>query len=143
MLPSLIRANKRIVRNIMNSETRTCQNCHNPFTIEPEDFQFYEKIKVPPPTFCPMCRLQRRAASRPGGRLLHKVRCGLCNEEVVSSYPADSLFPIYCSRCWHSDGWDPLSYGREYDFSRPLFEQFRDLIFSLPRQATRMRHSPA
>jgi len=44
----------------MKSETKNCQNCKKDFTIEPEDFNFYEKIKVPPPTFCPECRLQRR-----------------------------------------------------------------------------------
>jgi len=32
----------------MNPEARTCQNCKTQFTIAPEDFQFYEKIKVPP-----------------------------------------------------------------------------------------------
>ena len=32
----------------MNSETKTCQNCKQSFIIEPEDFEFYEKMKVPP-----------------------------------------------------------------------------------------------
>jgi hypothetical protein len=44
----------------MKEEMRQCQNCKNQFTIEPEDFAFYEKIKVPPPTFCPSCRFQWR-----------------------------------------------------------------------------------
>ena len=35
------------------SETKTCQNCKNDFIIEPDDFSFYEKMKVPAPTFCP------------------------------------------------------------------------------------------
>ena len=30
----------------MNSETKTCQNCKQNFIIEPEDFEFYAKIKV-------------------------------------------------------------------------------------------------
>jgi len=30
------------------TEVRICQNCKKDFTIEPEDFTFYEKIKVPP-----------------------------------------------------------------------------------------------
>lgn len=46
----------------MNSETKTCQNCKQKFSIELEDFDFYKKISVPPPTFCPKCRLQRRLA---------------------------------------------------------------------------------
>ena len=36
----------------MNPETKNCQNCKKDFTIESEDFAFYEKIKVPPPTWC-------------------------------------------------------------------------------------------
>ncbi|MFA6585673.1 MAG: cytochrome C551 [Candidatus Paceibacterota bacterium] len=44
----------------MKSEIKTCQNCKKDFTIEPEDFNFYEKINVPPPTFCPECRMVRR-----------------------------------------------------------------------------------
>jgi hypothetical protein len=44
----------------MKTETKTCQNCKKDFTIESEDFNFYEKIKVPPPTFCPECRIIRR-----------------------------------------------------------------------------------
>ncbi len=39
----------------MNSETKICQNCKQNFVIEPEDFDFYRKIDVPPPTWCPEC----------------------------------------------------------------------------------------
>ena len=39
----------------MQSETKTCQNCKQDFIIESEDFNFYEKIKVPAPTLCPEC----------------------------------------------------------------------------------------
>ena len=35
----------------MNQETKTCQNCKAQFIIEPDDFTFYEKINVPPPTW--------------------------------------------------------------------------------------------
>ena len=37
-----------------------CQNCKILFVIESEDFNFYEKIKVPPPTFCHDCKTMRR-----------------------------------------------------------------------------------
>jgi len=50
-----------------NSEIKNCQNCKKDFTVEPEDFNFYEKIKVPPPTFCPECRLVRRMLWRNEG----------------------------------------------------------------------------
>jgi len=45
-------------------ETKTCQNCKIEFVIEKEDFNFYEKIKVPPPTWCPECRMIRRMTWR-------------------------------------------------------------------------------
>ncbi len=32
------------------SKSVKCQNCHQEFIIEPEDFDFYEKIQVPAPT---------------------------------------------------------------------------------------------
>jgi len=35
----------------MKSEKRICQNCKRELIIEPEDFEFYQKIKVPAPTF--------------------------------------------------------------------------------------------
>ncbi|KKQ23775.1 MAG: hypothetical protein A3G45_02270 [Candidatus Staskawiczbacteria bacterium RIFCSPLOWO2_12_FULL_37_15] len=38
------------------AEIKNCQNCKKDFTIEPDDFAFYEKIKVPPPVNCPRCR---------------------------------------------------------------------------------------
>ena len=31
----------------MQNENKTCQNCKQDFTIESDDFSFYEKIKVP------------------------------------------------------------------------------------------------
>src|SRR3989344_340583 len=42
------------------SEKRICQNCKKDFTIEPDDFNFYEKIKVSAPTWCWSCRMARR-----------------------------------------------------------------------------------
>ena len=33
------------------SVSTTCQNCKKDFIIESGDFLFYEKMKVPPPTF--------------------------------------------------------------------------------------------
>jgi len=44
-------------KTMTNSETKICQDCRQSFTIEPDDFSFYETIKVPPPTRFPVCRL--------------------------------------------------------------------------------------
>jgi len=115
----------------MNQETRVCQNCKKSFIIEPEDFDFYEKIKVPPPTWCPECREQRRIAFR-NGSFLYKRKCDLCGANVVSRVSPDKPYQMYCQKCWWSDKWNPLAYGRNYDFKRPFFEQFRELLFFTP-----------
>lgn len=115
----------------MQSESRTCQNCKTDFVIEPEDFVFYEKMKVPPPTFCPRCRLQRRQAWR-NMRSLYKRRCDLCKEEKIGIFAPDKAYRAYCTKCWWGDGWDGFDYGRAYDFSRSFFEQFNALLHSVP-----------
>lgn len=118
----------------MTQESRNCQNCKENFTIEPEDFGFYKKIQVPPPTLCPLCREQRRMAHR-NERFLYKDQCDLCKKSIISIYSPEKPFTVYCRECWNSDKWDPLSYGREYDWNRPFFLQFRKLIEDVPRLA--------
>ncbi len=118
----------------MKSEIKNCQNCKQDFTIESDDFGFYEKIKVPPPTFCPECRRQRRNAWRNNISLYSGV-CGLCKKSVVTIYSKESGVVIYCNKCWWSDAWDPFNYGQDYDFSRPFFEQFHKFSLKIPHMA--------
>lgn len=115
----------------MNKETKNCQNCHQNFVVESEDFQFYEKIKVPPPTFCPRCRLERRLAFF-NITNLYKRKCDLCGIEKISMYSPEAPYQVYCPECWWGDNWDPLSYGQDYDFNRPFFEQFNNLWRQVP-----------
>lgn len=115
-------------------ETRACQNCKKDFTIEPEDFNFYEKIKVPPPTFCPDCRSIRRMTGA-NERVLYYRKCDLSGEKILSMYPENTTFPVYHPKEWYSDKWDPHQYGMDYDFSRPFFEQFLELSNKVPKMA--------
>ena len=116
------------------STTVKCQNCKHDFTIEPDDFSFYEKIKVPPPTFCPECRMQRRYAWR-NIMSLYNRNCDLCGKSVVTLYSKESGITVYCNKCWWSDKWDPKSYAMDYDFSKPFFVQFRELMQNVPHIA--------
>ena len=118
----------------MKAENRLCQNCKADFVIEPDDFGFYEKIKVPPPTFCPECRRQRRWAWR-NNMSLYNRKCDLCEKPVISIYSPDSGLTIYCNKCWWSDKWDPKSYAVDYDFSKPFFTQFNELMKRVPHMA--------
>lgn len=114
-----------------DSETRTCQNCKNSFTIDPEDFAFYEKLSVPAPTFCPACRLQRRLAWT-NTFVLYKRPCDLCRRIYISIYAPDAPYTAYCPNCWWSDNWDQYQYAKDYDPSRPFLEQFNELLHKAP-----------
>src|SRR3989344_2822268 len=120
----------------MKSERRLCQNCGQDFTIEAEDFNFYEKIKVPPPTFCHECRNQRRMSWR-NERSLHKIDCKAPGhtEKIISMYRDAENYNIVDNEFWWSDEWDPISFGQEYDFSKPFFEQYSELLKRVPLAA--------
>ena len=112
-------------------ETKQCQNCKQGFVIEPDDFAFYEKMKVPPPTWCPDCRLQRKLVFR-NERSLYNHKCEKCGKHLISMYRQDSPMTVYCRDCWYADSWDPMSYGQEVDFSENFFSQFKKLFYSIP-----------
>lgn len=116
----------------MQQETKTCQNCKKDFIIEPEDFTFYEKMKVPSPTWCPECRFIRRFSWRNERSFAHHS-CGLCGKQIISIYHEFSPFPSYCRECWWSDKWDPMKYGQEYNASKPFFTQFVELLNRVPK----------
>lgn len=121
------------------SENRICQNCKEDFVIEPDDFGFYEKIKVPPPTFCPECRRVRRFAWR-NERALYRRICNLCNKNIISIYHESVPFPVYCRECWYGDDWDSASYARSYDLTKNFFEQYKEFSKTVPRLALWQRN---
>ncbi len=115
----------------MNKEERNCQNCHKDFTIESEDFVFYEKIKVPAPTWCPECRLIRRIIFR-NEHILYKRKDSKTGDLIFSTIPESAPVKVYERDYWWSDNWDPMEYGRDYDFSKPFFEQIKALMQDVP-----------
>lgn len=124
----------------MSTELRSCNNCHAEFSIEPEDFAFYNKIDVPPPTWCPDCRQMRRYAWR-NERTLYRRSCDLCGKSAVTIYSQNCPFKVYCPPCWWSDKWDAGASAREFDFSRHFFPQFQELQREVPRIALLTKNS--
>ena len=121
----------------------TCRNpwCQQPFEVTDSDLAFYEKVSpvfngkkalIPPPTLCPPCRKQRRLMHQNMYTLCRRP-CSMTGKEMMSRYPADTPFPVFHANVWWSDAWDPLSYGRDFDFSRPFFPQFLDLRNVVPQ----------
>lgn len=120
-----------------------CKNCQTSFMITDDDLAFYEKISptfngkkinLPPPTHCPSCRRQRRFAWR-NERTLYQRPCDLCKTNIISVHASDHPYPVYCNPCWLSEKWDPLSYGSQYDPSKPFLEQFHNLYRRTPQRA--------
>ena len=99
--------------------------------IEPEDFDFYEKIKMPPPTFCSECRAQRRMTFF-NERILYKRKDSKTGEMIFSGFSNDKDLQVYDHKLWWSDEWDAMVFGRNYDFNKPFFSQFLSLLKQVP-----------
>jgi len=115
----------------MEAQIKKCQNCKKDFTIESDDFAFYEKMKVPPPTWCPDCRMIRRMLWR-NVAIWYRRKCDATGKSILSMFAPDSPYKVYEQAYWKSDAWDPLSYGRDYNFEKPFFEQFGELFVAVP-----------
>lgn len=120
---------------------RSCKHCQQQFSVSSGDTNFYEaitpKIKgqsfaLPLPDLCPSCRERRRMAFR-NERALYARTSSLSGKPILSIYSPDKPYLVYDHDEWWSDAWDPLSYGRDYNFSRPFFAQFSELQQVVPR----------
>lgn len=118
----------------MKSEIKICQNCKKDFIIEPEDFSFYEKVKVPPPTFCIECKAQRRLAYR-NTHSLYKRKDSFTGENLISIYSPDKDLVVINQNVWWGDSWDPFDYGYDYNFEKPFFEQWKSFRDKFPLQS--------
>lgn len=119
---------------------KPCRQCARQFEITDEDLKFYNKVspvfsgkkyQIPAPTLCPDCRCQRRLVWRNERKLYHR-KCDLCGQEVISIYSPDKPYKAHCPKCFYGDKWDALEYGRDFDFNRPFFDQFNELLLTVP-----------
>ena len=112
-------------------ETKICQNCKKEFNIESEDLEFYTRMQVPAPTFCPECRMIRRFNFR-NEKLLFRRKDVHDDSEIFSGFAPDAPVVTYENKFWYDGDWDPHVYGTEYDFSKSFFEQYQKLLASAP-----------
>ncbi|MBU0667492.1 zinc-ribbon domain containing protein [Patescibacteria group bacterium] len=119
---------------------KTCRQCAKQFKITREDLEHLDKVspiiggqkqQILPPTLCQDCRRQRRLAFR-NEQYIYLRKCDLCKTDIITIYSPDKPLPVYCSKCWWGDDWDPLECGRNFDFSRPFFDQFKELSAKVP-----------
>lgn len=113
---------------------RNCRISGESFEITSEDEEFYKQLDVPLPTLCPNERQRRRLAWR-NERTLYYRNCDATGKRILSIHSEGRPFPVYENDYWWSDKWDPLEYGRDFDFNKPFFEQFHALQHLVPQFA--------
>lgn len=121
----------------------TCRICTSPFSDDRTHNRVSESASphyqgktflFPPQTRCPQCRQRERLSFR-NEWTLYKRKCSSTKKDIISIYPDDVPFAVYDQEIWWGDAFDPLSYQRDFDFSRPFFEQFHELSKVVPRSA--------
>jgi len=140
--PKFDKALDEILKNL-KPHTRKCAKdksanpyCMGEFEIFAEDIEFYKMLRVPPQKLCPECRKQRRYGFYNNILQFHRRECDShTNEQIISTFTENSPYKTYNLKYWWSDKWDPFEYGRDYDFSRPFFEQFKAFNLSVPQPA--------
>lgn len=109
-----------------------CKKCNREFEIRDIDRDFYKKFDVPEPEMCPDCRLQHKLCFR-NERTFYKRTSSLSGASMISIYSPDNRYKAISREEWWSDKHDATLYGRNFDFSKPFFEQFQELLLEVPR----------
>ena len=124
-------------------ERKTCAVSGTKFPIYQSDMNFYEKVSptfagktftIPTPALCPEERQRKRLAWRNLNKL-YRRKCSATDNDIISIYHPDSPFVVFDQKVWWSDAYDPLEYGRDFDFSKTFTEQFRELQLAVPRSS--------
>ncbi|MCX6807464.1 MAG: hypothetical protein NTZ80_01485 [Patescibacteria group bacterium] len=127
---------------------KICSKCKAQFEIADVDKEFYDRISpvfpsagstqtavkcpIPEPNSCPKCRSKRRLSFR-NERKIYKRRCDFTGNDIISSYSPDKFIKVFDQKEWWGDSWDAKYYGRDFDFQRPFFEQFAELLSAVPK----------
>jgi len=119
----------------MKSQTKNCQNCKKDFIIEPDDFLFYEKMKVPVPDICPDCRFKMRALWR-NEMSLYNNKCSKTGESIITMHNPKNDYNIVSHDYYSSDKWGGFEYGLNYQQDKSFFEQFQYLFKLVPKPPT-------
>jgi hypothetical protein len=117
------------------NQNRQCKQCGKPFAIDATDVEFLkklspfedEKLTITPSSLCPSCKMTTLMAWR-NERSLHKLKCALCKNDIISVYSEDKKFNVLCRDCFWSDKWDATHQGIGFDFKSTFFKQFAQLL---------------
>lgn len=132
-------------------EIKKCHECNSVFYITDKDIEFLNKIspifnghkfELPTSDLCPICREQTRLLWR-NERKLYKRKCDATWQPIISVYAPNEIlakhlkhnpYKVYNQDFWWSDKWDAISYEKDFNFTKPFFEQFKELFIEIPQQ---------
>ena len=63
---------------------------------------------------------------------MYKRECDATGKSIISIYSPDKVQKVYSQDIWWSDSLDAMDYGRDFDFSRSFFEQYKELYQEVP-----------
>ena len=112
-----------------------CSKTGEPYKITDREEAFAKGIAMPHLPLSPTERFRQLMATRNEWKLYPRT-CNKTGEKILSAYAKDSPYLIYKNDVWWGDSWDAVEYGREFDFSRPFFDQFYELQLKVPREGT-------
>jgi hypothetical protein len=128
---------------------RFCSQCSTAFEITNDDLAFYDRVspvfngkkeQLPPPELCPDCRVQERLVWRAELHVFSR-KSDLSRQHIFSYFPPDAPCVVWSMPEWLADNWNPIDYGRPYDFTRPFFDQFQDLMHVVPQPAASVENN--
>lgn len=92
----------------------------------------YERFGFPVPDIHPITRFLVKLAFV-NTWSLNWTKDARTQKDILSCYnPADGHI-VYDHTYWWSDEFDAKAYGREFDFSRPFFEQYFEMVQKIPK----------
>lgn len=91
---------KQAKKHVDNKEPkRKCLICENDFELNPQEIKFYEEKKIVYPPYCFPCRMKQRSVLR-NERKMYKNTCDSCKKTLITTYPTDTKYIVYCLDCW-------------------------------------------
>lgn len=128
------------------AENKTCKQCGEQFEITDDDIEFIKKVSpeingkrfyLPNPELCLLCRQIEHLAWR-NERVIYKRKSDKTGKEIISIYAPDKNYIAYGQTEWYQGDWNPLDYGKDFNFSQSFFEQFDELMKRVPRLGTNL-----
>ena len=117
--------------NMSKQENKICEHCNKKFSISDGELSLYEKIDIELPVICFFCRVKLHLSFWLFGKF-RKGKSDFSGEDLITVLPEKNRYPIYTLHEWHSDAWDAMDYGQDYDSSKSFFAQLQELQEKVP-----------